>query len=205
MSKYIKYRQKLQAQGLCPVCRKPMDREGYSCSECLAKENERHKDDVKRLIELGFCRVCQKNKTVPNSSYCDACLQRMYVYNRQRYIDNPEYFREANRNSQRKMYRNRKENGICTRCGKRKAKEGKAKCQICLNEDAERHAIRYEGITCSDRAELGICRFCDNPVKDGYRTCEKHYQMCCDAAKKAAKAKRIKYELQEDICNEKRA
>lgn len=187
MTKYIKYRQKLQAQGLCPVCRKPMDREGYSCSECLAKENERHREDVKALVAMGFCRICQKNKAKPNSTYCDDCSQKMYEYNRKRYMDNPEYFHEINRRSQKKTYELRKEQGICTRCGKRKAERGKVKCRLCLDKDAQRHALKADTIPYENRIALGICRFCGNPVKEGYRTCEKHYQMCCETAKMARK------------------
>lgn len=182
MSRQIEYRKRLQAQGLCPVCRSPMDREGYSCTKCLEKENARHREDVKAIVALGICRICQKNKSMPNSTYCDECSQKMYEYTRRKYLKNPEYFRESNRKSQKKTYWLRKSQGICTRCGKHKAEFGKSKCRMCLNKDAEKHALKYDGITYDNRIALGICRFCGNPVKEGYRTCEKHYQMCCRTA-----------------------
>lgn len=190
MSRQIEYRKRLQAQGLCPVCRNPMDREGYSCTKCLENENARHREDTRAIVALGICRICQKNKSAPNSTYCEECSQKMYEYNRKRYLKNPDYFRESNKKSAKKTYDLRKSQGICTRCGKRKPEIGKTKCRICLDKDAERHALKFNGISYENRKMLGICRFCGNPVKEGYRVCEKHYQMCCEMAKRGNERRR---------------
>ena len=183
MSKYIEYRDRLIEQGLCPTCRKPKDREGYYCSECLAKQKERRKKDVEFYVEMGLCRVCGKNKSVPGTTYCEACSERMYEYGRKRYQRDPERVRELNRNSAMKRYYECKAAGICTSCKKNKAVNGKVMCQLCLDKDAQRHALKYDGISLDERAKRGICRFCNEPVKEGYRTCEKHYQMCCQASR----------------------
>lgn len=33
-------------------------------------------------------------------------------------------------------------------------------------------------------SKIGLCYFCDNPVKKGYKVCEKHYQMNIEKAEK---------------------
>lgn len=142
MTKYMKYRNKLIEQGLCPQCRQPKDREGYYCSGCLEKHNQRRKEDEMFYINHGLCRICGKNKTAPNTTYCEGCSQKMYVYTLNRYKKNPGYVREQNRISNKKRYDECKKQGICTRCRKRKAETGKVKCRICLDKDALRHKYK---------------------------------------------------------------
>ena len=190
MTKDVKHKHKLIEQGLCPQCGKPKDREGYYCSECLAKHNARRKADSDYFLSIGLCRVCGKNKIVPGKTYCADCLEKVDALCHKRYLDNPNYYRERNRISNKKRYDECKEQGICTRCRKRKAEHGRVMCRICLDKDAQKHALRYNGINADDRFKMGICRFCNEPVKDGYRTCEKHYRLCCESARKA-KEKRL--------------
>jgi predicted amidophosphoribosyltransferase len=139
MTKYMKYRNKLIEQGLCPQCRQPKDRDGYYCSECLRKHNKRRKKDYEFFVENGLCRICGKEKHLPGATYCENCSQRAYVYNRIRYERDPEYVREHNRQSSKKRYDECKALGICTRCKKRKAEYGKVKCRVCLDRDAQMH------------------------------------------------------------------
>lgn len=148
MTKYIKYRQSQIEKGLCPQCGKPNDRSKYYCSECLAKHNQKRKEDYEFFISHGLCRICGKNKSLPGTTYCEECSQRAYVYNKTRYENNPEYVREHNRISSKKRYYECKAQGICTRCRKRKADYGKTKCKICLDKDALRHKYKYT--RCSD-------------------------------------------------------
>lgn len=142
MTKFVKYKNNLIEQGLCPQCRQPNDREGYYCTTCLAIHNARRKVDYEFFIKHGLCRICGKNKQIPGSTYCEDCSQRAYVYNMKRYETNPDYVREHNRISSKKRYDECKEKGICTRCRKRKAENGKVKCRICLDQDALRHKFK---------------------------------------------------------------
>lgn len=142
MTKYMKYRYGLIEKGLCPQCRQPNDRDGYYCSECLKKHNDRHKEDYKFFVENGLCRICGKNKQIPGTTYCEECSQKAYVYNKRRYEDNPDYVREHNRISSKKRYDECKAKGICTRCRKKKAESGKTQCRICLDKDALKHRYR---------------------------------------------------------------
>lgn len=144
MTKYMKYRNSLIEKGLCPQCRKPKDRDGYYCSECLDEHNQRRKDDYNFYILVGLCRICGKNKQLPNATYCEECSQRAYEYNKARFERDPEYVREHNRASSKKRYEECKAQGICTRCRKRKSEFGKTKCRQCLDKDALRHKYSYK-------------------------------------------------------------
>lgn len=139
MTKQIEYRNNLIEQGLCPQCRQPNDRDGYYCSKCVKKHNDRRKEECRFFANHGLCRICGKNKQIPGTTYCEECSQRAYVYNKRRYENNPEYVREHNRLSNKKRYEECKAQGICTRCRKRKAEFGKTKCRLCLEKDALKH------------------------------------------------------------------
>lgn len=143
MTKHMRYRENLIEQGLCPQCKQPNDREGYYCSRCLKKHNERRKDDSEFYVTHGICRICGKHKSLPGITYCEECSQRAYVYNKNRFERDPEYVREHNRISSKKRYDECKAQGICTRCRKRKADYGKTKCKICLEQDALRHKYKH--------------------------------------------------------------
>lgn len=84
-------------------------------------------------------------------------------------------------------YQNRKKQGMCTRCGKRKATEGMTTCALCRARDNETRIARVGTHGRSERTENGICYFCDNPTKKGYKVCEKHYQMNIENAEKGRK------------------
>lgn len=46
-----------------------------------------------------------------------------------------------------------------------------------------------------NRVKNGLCFFCDSPVKEGYKVCEKHYEMNVQKARsKKAKEARNKLE-----------
>ena len=45
-----------------------------------------------------------------------------------------------------------------------------------------------------ERYKQGLCYFCDNPIKDGYKVCEMHYRMNIEKAN-SSKAKDARKEL----------
>src|SRR5699024_12845118 len=61
--------------------------------------------------------------------------------------------------------------------GKRKATEGYTTCAMCREKDNASRRARNGVSDRSERIDKGICYFCNNPVKTGYKVCEKHYQM----------------------------
>ena len=70
-------------------------------------------------------------------------------------------------------YEKDKANGICTRCRKRKADPGYSTCTFC-RETMRRARVKMPERT--GRYEQGLCFFCDNPIKPGYKVCEMCYQ-----------------------------
>ena len=133
---------KLIEYGKCKQCGLPKDREGYYCTFCLEKQRLRRKADSEFYVSLGLCRICGKNKSAPNSTYCEECSAKAYEYNRKRYEQDPDYFRRHNRASNKKRYAECKAQGICTRCRKAKAAHGRTQCLRCLDKDALRHKYR---------------------------------------------------------------
>lgn len=91
---------------------------------------------------------------------------------------------ERFRKQQNLLYKERLRSGICTRCGKRKATNGYVTCAICRNKNADLKRVRSKTSPRSERVQNGLCYFCDNPVKTGYKVCEKHYQMSVENVKK---------------------
>ena len=88
------------------------------------------------------------------------------------------------------------ENGICYYCLKNKAIEGRRECLECVTKRKkeseqkaqERRATR-ENLR-SYRLENHLCTKCGEPAKDGYKVCERHYQISIDNQKKAKEALR---------------
>ena len=84
-----------------------------------------------------------------------------------------EKYNERQKAWRKARYEKDKKNGICTRCRKRKADPGYSTCAFC-RETMRRARVKMPERT--GRYEQGLCFFCDNPVKPGYKVCEMHYQ-----------------------------
>ena len=78
----------------------------------------------------------------------------------------------------------------------RKADYGYKTCGICREKIRNYKRIKYGKPDRSERYKQGLCYFCDNPIKDGYKVCEKHYKMNVEKSH-SQKAKEARIELQE--------
>lgn len=84
---------------------------------------------------------------------------------------------------------------ICPRCGKRKADYGFKTCGICREKIRNQKKRLTFSNKRDNRVKNGLCFFCDSPVKEGYKVCEKHYEMNVQKARsKKAKEARNKLE-----------
>lgn len=148
--------------GLCPRCGKLLDRKGHYCSECLKKVNTYNQEARDFCREHHICTVCRKEKVFGDEHICLECRAK-YEERRKPLTDEQKIrYAEKFKNHQKSLYRQRSEQGICTRCGKRKAIQGKKKCGICLNKDAEIHRKRYfdrQNIK-EYRKENHLCYYC---------------------------------------------
>ena len=164
--------------GLCPRCGNPLDRDGYYCKKCLEKHNEYKRENKKFFRENGVCPECGKEKLFGDEKMCIACRQRSYERRKplteEQRIKNNKKFRER----QNYLYKQRSEQGICTRCGKRKPEAGKKKCGICLAKDSDLHKIKGKNIR-EYRKENHLCYHCGKEIdrKSG-QLCQSCWDRC---------------------------
>ena len=174
--------------GLCPRCGKPLDREGYYCSECLGKVRIYNRKTKEFYRKHNLCSVCGKNSVPKDERTCPEC--RAKRENRKKELTKEQRIRYGRnfRKNQKNIYKERVEKGICTRCGKRKASSGKKKCAICLAKDAEKHRLkcaeRNPQNVIEYRRENHLCYFCGKPIDlPSGNICSE----CCNRFKSIAK------------------
>lgn len=170
--------------GLCPRCGKPLDREGYYCSECLEKVRVYHRENREFYRKNHLCTECGKNSVPEEERICPECRAKRANLRKSHTDEQKKMFREK----QNSLYMERVEQGICTRCGKRKAISGKKKCGICLAKDAEIHRKKYADRPNirEYRKENNLCYFCGDPIDlHMSNTCSK----CREKFKKIASEK----------------
>lgn len=134
MTRCEKFYKNRKLNGLCPRCGKKLDRNGHYCRECLEKVNKYNRDTRKFLISIGICPICRKEKLFGDEKSCIICRGSRGKYNITE--EQRKKYNEKFRIKQKIVYQNRSDNGICTRCGKRKAAAGRKKCNICLEKNA---------------------------------------------------------------------
>ena len=164
--------------GLCIDCGKPLDRDGLRCISCRSKKSENERRNKQCYKEVGICPICRKVPIGSSESSCPECRANESIQCNNRRNKSEEARKRYNQEHKqwaKLTYKKDVEKGICPRCRKRKAKAGtKKKTWI----------------------ENGLCCFCGGKVKDGYKVCEKHYQMNVEKSR-SRKAKEARRELQE--------
>lgn len=127
-----------KSNGLCPRCGKELDREGHYCSTCLAKTNDYQNETRVFMRSIGVCPYCRKEKLYGDERRCIECSAKAFAYAKP--LTEEQKIRYGNnfKEYQRNLYRERADQGICTKCGKRKAKHKRKKCANCLDKESER-------------------------------------------------------------------
>lgn len=187
------YRKRV-AQGLCGKCGKPLDRKGSICIFCNEKHKKYENESRKWYKEHGICPICGKNKIFGEEKNCPECRAKKAEWMQKAREKNGKKINEQHKKSQNRRYHELIDAGICPNCKKRPAANGRM-CEICHAKILEQKRIRngyYTRRKKSDRHILGLCTFCDNPLKPGYKVCEFHYEKMvkmanCENAKKARK------------------
>ena len=182
-------------QSLCLKCGKPLDRDGTYCIECRRNITDETNETRHFLQSIGICPRCQKNKLYGDEKNCPECNANSYLsVMKSREILGREHYNENQREWSRNTHQKRIELGICTRCGKRKSDNCFKTCGICRTKTRNYKRIKYGKPDRSERYMRGLCYYCDNPIKEGYKVCEKHYQMNIEKAN-SSKAKDARKEL----------
>ncbi len=171
--------------GLCPRCGNKLDREGHYCSKCLEKVNQYNRENRKFMIEQGLCPECRLNTLYGDEHICLECKAKKALYKKPATEKQKQQMKQYSKTT----YQQRKENGICTRCGKRKAEDGKVKCRICLNHDAYLHRKRefQKGNINEVKEKNNLCYMCGNKidVKSG-KLCSKCLKRCEENGRKSS-------------------
>ena len=129
--------------GECIHCPEKAIDKSVLCAACLKKSRDATRKSVAKRIEAVLCLHCgKKNDSRGGQVMCTSCRVG--------------YFKER--------YEERKSKGVCTSCGKRKAKPRKTKCTKCT----EKKKMYRERMI-----ENGICLNCGmlNDSEEGQTTC----------------------------------
>lgn len=170
---------KRKAKGLCVECGKPLDRVGAYCVECCKTHSEDTRQQKHWYADGGICPTCRKNKLMGTEKNCPECRAKGAEYATKRRNTQKDAYNKQHADWARSRYAERVENGICIRCGKRPASDGKTQCQYCAEQRNKyyRDKRAKTRMNAEEKYEKGICRFCNEPVKEGYKLCEHHYQL----------------------------
>lgn len=141
-----------------------------------------------------ICTSCFKEVAAIGFNQCPKCLEKGTLYRAKR-LQRPEV-REAYNERSRAVYNQRKEQHLCTKCGKKLTTEHTL-CERCLAKERARSKRNYakHGKLSRKPAKLKLeetrertlaqglipCKYCGEPVVEGKKLCEKHYKKCLDA------------------------
>lgn len=123
----------------------------------------------------GLCARCGKIKPARNHVYCLECMSYDAEKARKYRLKTPDY-NERHRKAQAQKYSERREQGLCTLCGKRKPENGFARCGVCrarLRQYAAKYRLKKGMRTHDERMEHDRCYYCGDKAIEGKRLCAK--------------------------------
>lgn len=123
--------------------------------------------------KYNYCVQCGKQDayTLNGRARCFECQTKQNQYRQ----SHPEY-NENHKELNKKRYLERKEKGLCTRCGN-EAEKGKTKCKKCLLKDRINHKNNSNSIGRTLANDLGLCVNClKEPQLKGHKLCENCYE-----------------------------
>ena len=139
---------------------------------------------------IGLCPRCGKSRLFGEEKKCPECSAKAQEYNERYRAAHPEQFRQYINAYHKSMYQQRKEAGMCVRCGKRKPLYNDLRCGICKEKMTLRRQerrVRDGRLTRQERLEQGFCYFCGAETVPGMKVCEKHRQVCIENGNKSSR------------------
>ncbi len=158
------YRQMVDA-GLCTSCGKESN--SKICQPCRERRNANRREANRYKKMIGQCVRCS-NAAEPGKTLCLECLGR----------DSDRYHASERKSNETKMvrYYERKENGICTRCGKNPKKKGLL-CGRCYGKFRSKQIAKRSDILRHERPSYGLCYICGEPKMTDRNVCESCYKI----------------------------
>ena len=143
---------------MCTRCKKVKAIEGKSicpkCSEYFAKRR-------KNLIDSGICPICGKNPIYLNEKACYECNEHILKLNRRSRKNNRIEYRKCNNERIKRLIIERREKGLCTRCGRRKATVGFSTCSMCRCKLTEYGRVYRQERSANERKDILFDRRAD--------------------------------------------
>ena len=126
---------------------------------------------------MGLCVQCGKEKSFPGYVRCPECIEKTEESSRRCWANEEKRIRYNKRGAERhkELRMERKEKGLCPRCGK-PIKGGTyitcARCREKKNAARRAKNSRRPGEHFRERIEAGVCMFCGGEVVPGYKLCK---------------------------------
>ena len=139
-------------------------------------------------VSIGLCPRCGKSRLFGEEKTCPECRAKSAEYQKKWRERNLDECNQKHNAYYRSLYQQRKEAGMCTRCGKRKALHNTLLCGICKDRRRiyrEEKRVQNEKLTRNERLEHGLCYFCGAAPLPGFKTCEKHHKVFAKNADKS--------------------
>lgn len=141
------------------------------------------------LKEHGICVQCGQGDAFPGYVRCPECIEKANIASARCRDDKDKRmkYNKHCREKSRRLYGERKNNHMCTICGKKLPEDYKyCTCILCRKKRSEkRRTGRDYGEVFRERIEAGICMYCGDEVVEGYKFCEKHLKIAREGMKKA--------------------
>lgn len=156
-----------KANGLCVDCGEPAVEGKRLCSECLERKKINAREERLFRKRNNLCLYCGKENAYLNDNYCEACSEKQK--------NSQMRYREKNKENNRvraiEIRNIRKEQGLCTRCGKRKSRTNRSLCEWCLAKARNNYNKNRNDISRSERSSYGLCYLCGSPLDREGKTC----------------------------------
>ena len=168
---------KRKNSGLCPICGKPTNGDFITCEKCRKEE----KITYHWYESHGFCPKCH-HESAPNHKLCAVCLAKEEERNQRRNAQMTDEQKKRRAESSERTRRKHIEQGVCAKCGKRIAWNGRQTCLECTLKQRRRnneHKAKY------DYKDPNGCFRCGKACVKGKRLCHEHYKISCENIKKA--------------------
>lgn len=156
------------------------------------------KEDYDFCKSSHICVRCRKERATPGRTTCLACRMAERERHARDYAKHrDEFLRKAaepgGRNEKnRELYRQRKEQGLCTACGKINNTKRNT-CPRCAAKDRA-FQEKYRKIRNLGKPIWGIerCHFCLKPPEKGYKCCAEHLAKLKEIAAKGRESRKLK-------------
>lgn len=123
----------------------------------------------------GICVHCGQENAVQGQTLCFRCREKVREANRRYYAHNRDKHKERTNRQGKERTEERRAQGICTKCGRRKPETGRARCAVCNARNRRYYAERARRKGTLPRCMFGDgehCSTCGKPV-NGTKLCPK--------------------------------